>query len=116
MPLRKPYQTRGQKGPRRGQAPRLNFKDFLIYRYANADLAAENDYLARLAMQLLHDENADLLTRSEDQYLSLLTYCEEVPGYRWCLYVGNDGFRRLAAELETAWIEYEDWLCGLKQT
>ena len=96
----------------------LNFRDFLIYRYANADLAGKNDPVAKLATQLLHDKDTEALSWSSPagQYHALMSYCESRPQYNWCLHYLGRGCHLFNAEIEAAWIEYDAWLCELKQT
>ena len=99
----------------------VNFRDFLIYRYANADLAKENDHCARLAYQLLNDTtfNVEAFSRYSNffgpkhktQYDALWFYCSRHPEYAWCL--SGELSALFVTEIELAWIEYDKWLSGL---
>ena len=106
---------------------KVNFRDFLVYRFADRDLAKENDHLARLAVQLMDDREfpVDLYSKLPNrgwgvptQYGSLLRYCHKHPAYEWCIYPGNPVVKPVTLfipEIELAWIEYDAWLSSLTE-
>ena len=89
------------------QSPRaLNFKDFLVYRYADPEKARRNSLngaMARLAMQVLRDPSFP----DASNLGQVVDFIETTPEYEWCTK------KHLPAE--AAWIDYTVWLLTLSR-
>lgn len=89
------------------QSPRvLNFKDFLVYRYADPEKARRNSLngaMARLAIQVLRDPSFP----DASNLGQVVDFIETTPEYEWCTK------KHLPAE--AAWADYIAWLFDLSR-
>ena len=85
----------------------LNYKDFLVYRYADPEKAKKRSMtgdVARLALQVLRDP---AFPSAHDEQ-TIFRYIDSTPAYAWC--------QKYNLPAERVWCEFMAWRFSLCHT